>query len=73
LISEIEGSCTPDELALIKYTDPERIKWAKPLPIETQIPEVEVMREEMIPEFLRPWLSDVSCRMQTPADFVCSG
>ena len=70
LISEIEGSCTPDELALIKYTDPERIKWAKPLPIETQIPEVEVMREEMIPEFLRPWLSDVSCRMQTPADFV---
>ena len=44
-------------------------EWEKPNEIITKTPAVNVMRIEMIPEPLRPWLDDVSFRMQTPPDF----
>jgi hypothetical protein len=44
--------------------------WEKPNEIETKTPAVEVLRPELMPEPLRPWLVDVSHRMQTPPDFA---
>jgi hypothetical protein len=43
--------------------------WEKPNAIETKTPAVEALRFELMPEPLRPWLADVSYRMQTPPDF----
>jgi hypothetical protein len=70
LIAEIEDDCTPDEIAAIKHTDPAHIKWARLDTIKTQVPEVQALGVDMIPESLRPWLADVSHRMQSPVDFV---
>lgn len=44
--------------------------WEKPNEIETKTPAVDVLRPELMPEPLRPWLVDVSHRMQTPPDFA---
>lgn len=44
--------------------------WDTPGEIETKIPPVQKLALEMIPEPLRPWLADVSNRMQTPVDFA---
>lgn len=44
--------------------------WEKPNAIETKTPAVDVLRPELMPEPLRPWLVDVSHRMQTPPDFA---
>ncbi len=43
--------------------------WKKPNEIKTKIPPVPVLPENIIPEPYRPWLADVSHRMQTPPDF----
>ena len=43
--------------------------WKKPRDIETKIPPVQTLDVDLIPEPFRPWLADVSHRMQTPADF----
>ncbi|MGZ8250567.1 MAG: DUF3987 domain-containing protein, partial [Methylomagnum sp.] len=45
-------------------------EWEKPNEIETKTPAVEALRPELMPEPFRPWLSDVSYRMQTPPDFA---
>jgi len=45
-------------------------EWENPNEIQTKIPAVAVLRSDLIPEPLRPWLSDVSHRMQTPPDFA---
>lgn len=45
-------------------------EWEKPNEIETKTPAVSVLRPGLIPEPLRPWLADVSHRMQTPPDFA---
>ncbi|MCX4192579.1 YfjI family protein [Methylophaga sp. OBS1] len=42
----------------------------RPNPIATKVPDVLPMLPELIPESLRAWLTDVSYRMQTPADFA---
>lgn len=43
--------------------------WEKPNEIETKTPAVMTLSTELIPEPFRPWLADVSHRMQTPPDF----
>ncbi|PPC90456.1 MAG: hypothetical protein CTY34_07690 [Methylobacter sp.] len=43
--------------------------WEKPNEIETKTPHVQALPPELMPEPLRPWLADVSHRMQTPPDF----
>jgi hypothetical protein len=45
-------------------------EWENPNKIETQIPPVQALPPELIPEPFRPWLADVSHRMQTPPDFA---
>lgn len=44
--------------------------WEKPGKIETKTPPVQALPPELIPEPFRPWLADVSHRMQTPPDFA---
>jgi len=44
--------------------------WEKPGEIESKIPPVQALPPELIPAPFRPWLKDVSRRMQTPADFA---
>jgi hypothetical protein len=44
--------------------------WEKPNEIQTKTPPVQTLEFELIPEPFRPWLADVSHRMQTPADFA---
>lgn len=44
--------------------------WLTPSTIETKIPPVLAMMNDLIPGPLKAWLSDVSHRMQTPADFA---
>jgi hypothetical protein len=44
--------------------------WEKPNEIETKTPPVQALPPELIPEPFRPWLADVSHRMQTPPDFA---
>ena len=44
--------------------------WEKPNEIETQVPPVQALDAELIPEPFREWLADVSHRMQTPGDFA---
>jgi len=44
--------------------------WTTPNPIETKTPPVQAMTKDLMPVALKTWLSDVSHRMQTPADFA---
>jgi len=49
-------------------------EWPDPLPInEKSLPPVGVLWPEMIPAPFKPWLMDISCRMQAPIDFVAAG
>ncbi|WP_125185642.1 YfjI family protein [Desulfofundulus salinus] len=44
--------------------------WPDPEPLGTYLLPVEKLPPEIIPEPFRPWVMDVSYRMQCPADFV---
>jgi len=44
--------------------------WIIPNTIETKTPPVQAMTKDLMPVALKAWLSDVSHRMQTPADFA---
>jgi hypothetical protein len=44
--------------------------WIVPNTIETKTPPVQMMTNDLMPVALKTWLSDVSHRMQTPADFA---
>lgn len=44
--------------------------WEKPGEMTSKMPDVAALTDDLIPEPLRPWLSDVSHRMQTPGDFA---
>lgn len=44
--------------------------WDKPNEIVSKIPAVKTLEATLLPEPLKPWLMDVSYRMQTPPDFV---
>jgi hypothetical protein len=56
-------------LAILAGAAPSVFDWEKPNEIETKTPAVEALQPELMPEPLRPWLIDVSHRMQTPPDF----
>ena len=44
--------------------------WKHPNEIATKTPPVEALKAELMPEPFRPWLADVSHRMQSPPDFA---
>jgi putative DNA primase/helicase len=44
--------------------------WPDPLPLPAGLPRVEPFTPDLLPQSLRPWVADVSDRMQCPADFV---
>jgi len=43
--------------------------WPKPQPLPHELPSVEPFTLELLPEALRPWIGDVSDRVQCPPDF----
>jgi hypothetical protein len=45
-------------------------EWEKPNEIITHTPPVQTLQPQLIPTPFRPWLADVSHRMQTPGDFA---
>lgn len=57
-------------LAVLKSAGCGIFEWGKPSEIETKTPPVQTLPSELIPESFRPWLADVSHRMQTPPDFA---
>ncbi|MFN7939111.1 MAG: YfjI family protein [Bryobacteraceae bacterium] len=44
-------------------------EWPDPLPLESELPAVESLGEELLPSSLRPMVLDVAERMQTPVDY----
>ena len=44
--------------------------WKNPSDIESKLPNVQALDNELIPEPFKAWLADVSHRMQTPGDFA---
>ncbi len=46
------------------------MEWKDPLPIKDELPQVEPMREDMIPEAFRAWVTDAAGRMQVPVDYL---
>jgi uncharacterized protein DUF3987 len=47
--------------------------WPDPEPIRNELLPVEPLRLAIIPEPFRPWVKDVSHRMQVPPDFIATG
>jgi putative DNA primase/helicase len=43
--------------------------WPEPQPLPGGLPEVPVLKEQMLPSALRPWLVDIAERAQAPLDF----
>jgi hypothetical protein len=44
-------------------------EWQDPLPLESELPPVESISEDLLPVSVRPLVRDVAERMQTPADY----
>ncbi len=47
----------------------ETTDWPEPLPLEESLPPVQKLDPDMIPDPIRPWLTDIAERMQIPLDF----
>jgi hypothetical protein len=64
------AEAVPKEWALgsLNSLDSEGV-WEKPNNIQTETPPVKALEDRLIPEPFKPWLTDVSYRMQTPKDF----
>lgn len=45
-------------------------EWTDPQPIKTELLSVQPLPFQILPEAFRPWIEDVSHRMQCPPDFV---
>jgi putative DNA primase/helicase len=56
----------PDWIPTIESSEGE---WQDPLPLESELPAVEPITEELLPMSFRPLVYDVAERMQTPADY----
>lgn len=54
-------------------TQPDGMIWPEPLPLPDELPPVQTFDFELLPEALRPWVSDISHRMQCPPDFSAVG
>jgi hypothetical protein len=53
---------------------PQTETWAEPEPLpESKLQPVEKITAEILPSALKPWLVDISHRMQCPLDFVAAG
>lgn len=52
---------------LSQFDAPE--EWPDPLPLESELPPVESISNEMLPASFRPFVLDVAERMQTPLDY----
>lgn len=44
--------------------------WPEPVPLPTGLPQVQPFNVALMPETLQPWITDISERMQAPADFI---
>lgn len=44
-------------------------QWPDPLPLESELPPVEPITEDLLPVSFRPLVTDVADRMQTPVDY----
>lgn len=53
----------------IPAVEPPGAEWPDPLPLESELPPVEPISENLLPVSFRPLVSDVADRMQTPADY----
>jgi len=60
-----EAMNTPNDVESLLTDD-----WMEPQPITVVLPDVDSMTDELMPVPLKSWLSDVTHRMQTPADFA---
>ena len=47
-------------------------EWPDPKPLHVELRSVAKLQAEMIPEPLRPWITDIAHRMQCPLDFVAA-
>ena len=45
-------------------------QWPEPKPLPTSLPPVAAFASELVPMALRPWIMDISERMQCPPDYV---
>ena len=70
-LAQIEiGQSRLDELAAMAQTENE---WPEPQPIPDTLLPVEQFAPELLPEALRPWVSDIADRLQCPPDFPAVG
>jgi len=60
-----------DILTLLKQTVAEA-NWPKPEAISRHVVSVQPFDTSLLPESLRPWVSDIAHRMQCPIDFVAA-
>ena len=47
--------------------------WPEPQPLPSGLPSVPLFDEYLLPESLRPWVTDIAERAQAPLDFAASG
>jgi putative DNA primase/helicase len=53
----------------IPPVEPSEGEWQDPLPLESELPPVESITDDLLPVSFRPLVRDVAERMQTPADY----
>lgn len=69
---EIEEEFDPAQFEQPAQPTEPGIDWQEPLPITSNLMAVLPLEPDMIPEPLRPWLTDIAYRMKCPLDFVAS-
>jgi putative DNA primase/helicase len=55
--------------AIAESVAPVAADWPEPTPLPNALPPVDAFDAELLPQRLRPWVMDISYRMQAPADF----
>ena len=50
--------------------EPQPAEWPEPRPIPNGLPPVEPFNSRLLPDSLRPWVSDIAERMQCPPEFA---
>lgn len=49
--------------------EPELLQWDKPETLPGNLPKVEEFTPQLLPESIKPWVMDISTRMQCPPDY----
>jgi hypothetical protein len=71
LSKQLKESIRAEEVWPISMPQPlDMATWLAPNKIVTKVPSVDLLSAELMPDALKDWFTDVSCRMQTPPDFV---